>query len=84
MIKYIILFFTLTTLTFSQVSVEEHQLVKNTLADMTVRWNQAVEANKKNADLINKLIQDLQAIKEPSEELIAIMKKYQIYKEDEI
>ena len=66
----------------SQVTEEEHQTVKNTLVNMTIRWDLTVENNETLVKQINALILDLQAIKEPSEELIAIMKKYEIYQEN--
>ena len=66
----------------SQVTEEEHQTVKNTLVNMTIRWDLTVESNETLVKQINALILDLQAIKEPSEELIVIMKKYEIYQEN--
>ena len=76
--------FLFTGVAFSQVTEEEHQLVKNTLVNMTIRWDLTVESNEALVKQVNALVQDLQAIKEPSEELIVIMKKYEIYQEEEI
>lgn len=64
---------------FTQVAEEEHLIVKNTLVDMTIRWNQSVKALEQLNNLANALIVDLQTIENPSEELIVIMKKYQMY-----
>jgi len=64
---------------FPQVTEEEHQLVKNTLVEMTIRWNAVLEANETLNQIGNSLVTDLKAIKEPSEELIAVLKKYGLY-----
>ncbi len=68
----------------SQVVEEEHQTVKNTLVNMTIRWDQAIAATEQLNNLTNALVTDLQAIENPSEALIVVMKKYQIYVEPEI
>ncbi len=87
--KYLIILL-FTGLTFSQVTEEEHQIVKNALVNMTIRWDQVAIRNEvltQNLQLTNDFIADLQAIENPSEELIAIFKKYNINqperKEDE-
>ncbi len=87
--KYLIILL-FAGLTFSQVTEEEHQMVKNTLVNMTIRWDQVAirnEALTQNLQLTNDFIADLQAIENPSEELIAIFEKYNINqperKEDE-
>ncbi len=68
----------------SQITEEEHQVVKNTLVNMTIRWDQAIAATEQLNNLTNNLVVDLQAIENPSEALIAVMKKYQIYVEPEV
>ncbi|KKK53696.1 hypothetical protein LCGC14_3092200 [marine sediment metagenome] len=68
----------------SQVTEEEHQIVKNTLVNMTIRWDQAIVTTEQLNNLTNNLVVDLQAIENPSEALIAVMKKYQIYVEPEV
>ena len=68
----------------SQVTEEEHQIVKNTLVNMTIRWDQVITATEQLNNLTNTLVEDLQAIENPSEELIAVMKKYQIYIEPKV
>jgi len=80
--KHLVAILLFTGLAFSQVAEEEHQLVKNTLVDMTIRWNLAVRDNESLSKQIEVLVQELQAIEKPSEELIAIMKKYGIYQEE--
>ena len=69
-------------ITLSQVTQEEQ--IKNTLIDMTIRWNEVVKTYENLTQNTNILIEELQAIQNPSEELIAIMKKYQIYKEPDV
>ena len=68
----------------SQITEEEHQVVKNTLVNMTIRWDQAIAATEQLNNLTNNLVVDLQVIENPSEALIAVMKKYQIYVEPEV
>jgi len=63
--------------------VKEDQ-VKNTLINMTIRWDNAVMAKEQLQELTQALVIDLQALENPSEELIAIMKKYQIYIEPDV
>ncbi len=79
--KYLAVILLFTGRAFSQVAEEEHQLVRNTLANMTIRWDLAIKANKDLNENIKNLLMELQAIKEPSAELIVILKKYNIYKE---
>ena len=81
--KYLIAIFLFSTIAIAQIT-EEHLLVKNTLVDMTIRWNQSVKALEQLNNLTNELIIELQAIENPSDELKTIMVKYQIYKEPEI
>ena len=80
--KILIAILLFSGIALSQVTEEEHQTVKNTLVNMTIRWDLTVENNETLFKQINALILDLQAIKEPSEELIVIMKKYEIYQEN--
>ena len=80
--KILIAILLFSGIALSQVTEKEHQTVKNTLVNMTIRWDLTVESNEILVKQINALILDLQAIKEPSEELIAIMKKYEIYQEN--
>lgn len=80
MLKYLTLFiFLCTGLLFSQPVNQRNEEIKNTLIDMTIRWN---ELSKNQEGIMNRtgaLIFDLQNIKDPSEELIAILKKYNVY-----
>ena len=73
--RYSFLFFLLSGIIYAQ-SQEE---LKETLVDMTVRWHQVVEVNKQLNNDVLRLINDLNAIPEPSDTLIAILKKYKIY-----
>ncbi len=82
--KTLIVILFLSSITLSQVTEEEHQIVKNTLVNMTIRWDQAIAATEQLNNLTNNLVVDLQAIENPSEALIAVMKKYQIYVEPEV
>ena len=75
--KYLILFFCLTGLTFSQ----ELQQAKDALAEVTILWNEQVKVNGNLIEVMNVFALELQAIENPGEELIAVMKKYNIYKE---
>jgi len=75
--KYLILFFCLTGFTFSQ----ELQQAKDALAEQAIQINELRKVNKNLTEMTNTFIQELQAIKNPSEELIVIMKKYKIYPE---
>jgi len=64
---------------FPQATEEEHQLVKNTLVNMTIRWDAVLEANETLNQIANALVEDLKAIENKSEELIAVLKKYGLY-----
>ena len=80
--KYMIMFICLTGFAFSQV--DELQLAKDALAEMAIERNELIKTNKTLTEMINTFVLDLQAIENPSEELIAVMKKYNIYKVPEI
>ena len=82
--KILIAMLLFSSIALSQVTEEEHQTVKNTLVNMTIRWDQAIAATEQLNNLTNNLVVDLQAIENPSEALIAVMKKYQIYIEPEV
>ena len=82
--KILIAMLLFSSIALSQVTEEEHQTVKNTLVNMTIRWDQAIAATEQLNNLTNALVTDLQAIENPSEALIAVMKKYQIYVEPEV
>ena len=77
-----IMFICLTGFAFSQV--DELQLAKDALAEMAIERNELIKTNKTLTEMINTFVLDLQAIENPSEELIAVMKKYNIYKVPEI
>lgn len=68
-----------TGVTFSQVTEEER--VKIVLADYVLELNRAIKLNANLTESINALVLELQAIKEPSEELVAVLKKYNLYEE---
>ena len=80
MIKYLLALLFLSGVAFSQVTEEEQ--AKIVLADYVIELNKAVKLNAGLTESINALVAELQAIKEPSEELIAVLKKYNIYKEN--
>lgn len=82
--KILIAMLLFSGIALSQVSNEEHQTVKNTLINMTMRWDQAITATEQLNNLVNALIADIQTIENPSEELIVVMKKYQIYIEPKV
>lgn len=73
-----ILFF--SSVAFSQVTEEEQ--VKIILADCVIQLDKEVKLNTNLTESINALVIDLQAIENPSEELIAVLKKYNLYKEN--
>ena len=77
--KYLILILLFTGVTFSQVTEEER--VKIVLADYVLELNRAIKLNANLTESINALVLELQAIKEPSEELVAVLKKYNLYEE---
>lgn len=77
--KHLILFFCLTGFAFSQV--DELQQAKDVLAEQAIQISELKKANRNLVEMTNAFVQELQAIKNPSEELIAIMKKYEIYPE---
>ncbi len=65
---------------FSQVTEEEQ--VKIVLANYVIQLDKAIKLNTNLTESMNVFVSELQAIKEPSDELIAILKKYNIYKGD--
>ena len=80
--KYLIAILLFSGIAFSQVAEEEHLAAKVLLADYAIQLNRIMEINADMAESMNALVVDLQAIKEPSEELITILKKYKLYKEE--
>ena len=75
-----ILFF--SGITFSQVTEEEQ--TKIVLANYVLELNKAVELNTTLTESMNVFVGELQAIENPSDELIALLKKYNLYKEDNV
>ncbi len=67
------------TIIFSQTEEEQTKIL---LADYVIQLNRTVRLNTDLTESINAIVTDLQAIENPSEELIAILKKYNIYKGD--
>lgn len=68
------------SIALSQVTEEEQ--TKIILADYVIQLDKEVKLNTNLTESINILIKELQAIENPSEELIAVLKKYNIYKGD--
>ena len=79
--KYIILFLCLTGFTFSQT--DELAKAKDALANQAIQINELRKTNKDLNEMAVAFILDLQAIENPSEELITVLKKYSLYKEEE-
>ena len=79
--KYIILFLCLTGFTFSQT--DELAKAKDALAEQAVEINELKKINKTLNEMVDIFVKELQAIKKPSEELIIVLKKYSLYKEEE-
>jgi len=75
--KYIILFFCLTGFTLSQT--DELAKAKDALAEQAIIINELRKANKDLNEMAGAFILDLQAIENPSEELITVLKKYGLY-----
>ena len=65
---------------FSQVTGEEQ--IKIILANYVIQLDKAVKLNANLTESMNVFVSELQAIKEPSDELITLLKKYGLYKED--
>ena len=76
--KYLILFLCLTGFIYSQ---SKEQQAKDALVEVTILWNEQVKVNGNLIEVMNVFALELQAIENPGEELIAVMKKYNIYKE---
>ncbi len=79
--KILIVILLFSGIVFSQVSVEKHQAVKILIADYAIQLDKIVKLNMDLTESINTLVAELQAIEEPSDELIALLKKYGLYKE---
>ena len=62
---------------FSQVTKEEQ--TKILLAEFAIQLDETIKLNASLTKTINALVMDLKAIEEPSEELIAVLKKYGLY-----
>jgi hypothetical protein len=73
--KYIILFLCLSGFTFSQ----ELAKAKDALAEQAIEINELKKTNKTLNEMIDIFVKELQAIKEPSEELIIVLKKYGLH-----
>ncbi len=80
--KILIVILLFSGIVFSQVSVEKHQAVKILIADYAIQLDKIVKLNMDLTESINTLVAKLQAIEEPSDELIALLKEYGLYKED--
>ena len=77
--KYI-LFFLLLGVAYPQ-SKEELQKAKETIAEIAIENNELKKINKSLSETTSELIRDLQAIENPGDSLVAVLKKYNIYKE---
>ena len=65
-----------TGIAFSQTEEEQTKIL---LADYAIQLDKTVKLNTSLTETINAIITDLQAIENPSEELIAVLKKYGLY-----
>ncbi len=74
----------IVTLFFTGVAFPqtEEEQTKILLAGYVIQLNRTVRLNTNLTESINAIVTDLQAIENTSEELIAILKKYNIYKGD--
>ena len=77
--KALIVTLLFTGVAFSQTEEEQTKIL---LADYVIQLNRTVRLNTDLTESINAIVTELQAIENPSEELIAILKKYNIYKGD--
>ncbi len=80
LMKTLLIILLFTGIAFSQITKEEQ--IKILLAEYAIQLDETIKLNMSLTKSINALVTELQAIKEPSDELIAILKKYNIYKGD--
>ncbi len=77
--KILIVILLFSGIVFSQTEEEQTKIL---LAEYVIQLDRTVRLNMDLTELINVFMSELQAIKEPSEELITLLKKYGLYKED--
>lgn len=78
--KTLIAILLFTGILFSQVTEEEQ--TKILLANYAIQLDREIKLNADLTESMNAFVAELQAIENPSEELIAVLKKYNIYKGD--
>ena len=77
--KTLLIVLLFTGVIFSQTREEQTKII---LANYVIQLDETARLNASLTESINAIVTDLQAIENPSEELIAILKKYNIYKGD--
>ena len=75
--KYLLLTLLFTGIAFSQVTEEEQ--VKIVLADYVIQLDKVIKLNMNFTESMDTFVAELQAIENPSDELIVILKKYNLY-----
>jgi DNA repair ATPase RecN len=76
----LIIFISLFAQSSTFISIEEHQKVKDALINMTIRWQESINLIENMSTGLDRLAEDLNNIENKSEELKAVLKKYNIEK----
>jgi len=76
----LIVFVSLFAQSSTFIPIEEHQKVKDALVDMTIRWQESVNLIESMSNGLDRLVEDLNNLENKSEELKAVLKKYNIEK----
>ena len=77
--KILIVILLFSGIVFSQTEEEQTKII---LANYVIQLDKEIKLNMTLTKSLNVFMSELQAIKEPSEELVTLLKKSGLYKED--